>query len=227
MFSLNACYFSVKHCLMRLSEDTQCLSTGVGSLGPFVQPLWSEFEKHPALESPSCSVTSNGTFTGASPLDCKSKLLSHTIVFWAFCKALYYFGWEITMEGYVQGPLGMPGPCRTGLCFVLHGSRGSPHSRSPEEWAACFDISFQFTAAGEQWFRKGLDYNIGERLHLVPFCVLAQSCAAIVNFERVFASTCTHRLSVYLVIPSKLLIPKLETCWFLTYWNLLISVWTD
>lgn len=165
--------------------------------------------KAPSTGVTSCSVTSTGTFTGAGPLACKSKLLSHTIVFWAFCKALYYFGWEITMEGYVQGPLGMSGPCRMGLCFVLCGSRGSPHSRSPEEWAACFDISFQFTAAGEQQFRKGLDYNIGERLHLVPFCVLAQSCAAIANFERVFASTCTHRLSVYLMIPSKLLIPKL------------------
>lgn len=49
---LNTCYFSVKHCLMHLSEDTQCLSTGAGSLDPFVQPVRSEVEKHPALESP-------------------------------------------------------------------------------------------------------------------------------------------------------------------------------
>lgn len=114
------------------------------------------------------------------------------------------------------GPPGNAWSLQYGALLCVGGSWGSPHSHGPEEWAACFSISFQFTAAGEQQLRKELDYNTEERLHLMPFCVLAQSCAVTASFERIFAYTCTE---TFCILDNSLKAPNPQTyavtCWFL------------
>lgn len=99
---------------------------------------------------------------------CSSELLSHTIVFWAFCKAPDYFRRAVTMGGCGSSSAGPPpgplGPLSAALAFVWRRARGSPQAPRLKN-AARFNISFQFTA----WEEVG--YNIGERLHLLPFCV--------------------------------------------------------
>lgn len=114
------------------------------------------------------------------------------------------------------GPPGNARSLQNGALLCVGGSWGSPRSHGPEEWAACFNISFQFTVAGEKQLRKGPDYNTRERLHLMPFCVLAQSCAATASFERIFASTCTQ---IFCILDDSLKAPSPQTstvtCWFL------------
>lgn len=62
-------------------------------------------------------------------LACSSKLLSHTIVFWAFCKALYYFGRKITMEGYVRAPWECLVPAVRGFALCWRVLRKPPQPR--------------------------------------------------------------------------------------------------
>lgn len=88
-----------------------------------------------------------------------AELLSHTIVFWAFCTALDYFGREITMEGCgppAQGPPGTAGSPQSRGAFVWGRPRGG-HTAPRLQNAACCNISSQFTAA--TWGRGGLQYR--------------------------------------------------------------------
>lgn len=87
---------------------------------------------------------------------CRSKLLSHTIVFWAFCKALDYFRREITMEGYGRsraGPPGTAGSLQSGarLC-VARGSRKppQPHARRMSSLLQYF-LSIHCRHLGKGW----------------------------------------------------------------------------
>lgn len=95
---------------------------------------------------------------------CGSELLSHTIVFWAFCEAPDYFGREITMEGYGSSRAGSP---QSRAAFVWRRARGSPTAPRPKN--ALLASKFPFNSLRPLW--EGVGYNIGERLHLLPFCV--------------------------------------------------------
>lgn len=147
-------------------------------------------------------------------LACSSKLLSHTIVFWAFCKALYYFGRKITMEGYVRAPWECLVPAVWGFALSWWVLRKPPQPR-PRRMSS-FNISFQFTAAGAQRLRKELDYNTEERLHLMPFCYWLRAVLWQQVFERIFAYTCTQTFCILDNSP-KAPDPQTSTvtCWFL------------
>lgn len=96
------------------------------------------------------SVTSNGTFTELAWWPADPNCWVTLLCFGLFVKHETIFEgksqWR-DMAAPARGPPGPPGPCRAVLAFVWRGARGSPHSPTPEEWAACFNISFQFTAA--------------------------------------------------------------------------------
>lgn len=92
----------------------------------------------------------------ASLVACRSKLLSHTIVFWAFCKAVDYFRREITMEGYGSSRTGPPGTAGSlqssaRLC-VARGSRKptQPHARRMSSLLQYF-LSIYCSHLGKGW----------------------------------------------------------------------------
>lgn len=92
----------------------------------------------------------------ASLVACRSKLLSHTIVFWAFCKAVDYFRREITMEGYGSSRTGPPGTAGSlqssaRLC-VARGSRKptQPHARRMSSLLQYF-LSIYCCHLGKGW----------------------------------------------------------------------------
>lgn len=132
----------------------------------------------------------------AGSVACGSKVLSHTIVFWAFCKALDYFRREITMKGYGSSCVGPPGTAGSlqssaRLC-VARGSRKptQPRARRMSSLLQYF-LSIHCSHLGKGWI------TIQEKGYIS--CLFVYRYAAIAIFERVFASTCTHRLSAIAV----------------------------
>lgn len=123
----------------------------------------------------------------AGMVACRSELLSHTIVFWAFCNAVDCFRGEITMEGYGSSRAGPPWDRRVPSepRWPLCGAGPEEAHTAPRLENARLAAIFPFNSLQPLW--EGVGYNIGERLHLMPFCV---SLCCNSNFVQAFCYGC-------------------------------------
>jgi len=185
---------------MHWPKDTQQLGGGTAVRSDHGTPLQKpgcgvEFESRRHQNRPSFGHKQRH-LCRAGLVACRSKLLSHTIVFWGFCKTLDYFRREITMEGYGTSRAGPPGTTRSPqsgarLC-VARGLRKptQPCARRMSSLLRYF-LSIHCSHLGKGWI------TIQEKGYIS--CLFVYRCAAIAIFERVFASTCTGSLSAVAV----------------------------
>lgn len=130
------------------------------------------------------SLASNNTFNRAGLLACRSELLSHAIVFWAFCKAENSFPGEITMEGYGSSRTGpprdrwVPAEARWPLCGQGPRKPTRPHGWRMHSLLQYF-LSIHCGHSGKGWV------TMQEKCYIS--CLFAYSCAATATLYRLSA----------------------------------------